>query len=228
MERRMPISVWDREKTSSYNDIWLRDPKGKWKRWVREGDVSKDIPSRRNNMCTHPVREHGTLLPKVIQYVYSMSWETRKGRGLKGAFIWHVFFQIYWDILGIQYCVRLKCTIWWFNTWVYCEMFVKVRLCNECILHLIKLQFCCCYGECWKSTPIATFMYITQYGWLFALDSQDLVILEQKVYTPLHLPSSPSLWHSQCYFWKFNIFRCHIQVISYSIFLSLSNVFHLA
>lgn len=56
-----------------------------------------------------------------------------------------LFFQIYLDIIDIWHCVTSRCTMWWFETCINCEMFSTIMLDNT---SFTSLPFCCyCYNE---------------------------------------------------------------------------------
>ena len=55
---------------------------------------------------------------------------------------WFSFF--YWDIVDIEYCVSLRCTACWFDTFIYCNMIITRALANTSIaLHNYHLFFYC-------------------------------------------------------------------------------------
>lgn len=37
-------------------------------------------------------------------------------------------FQLYWDMIGIQLYVSLRCTTWWFDTHIYCKIVTTLGL----------------------------------------------------------------------------------------------------
>ena len=43
------------------------------------------------------------------------------------------FPQIYWDTIDMQHCVSLRCTMCWFDTFVYCKMITMIALANTCV-----------------------------------------------------------------------------------------------
>ena len=46
--------------------------------------------------------------------------------------------QLYWDIINIQHCVSLRCTMCWFDALIYCKMITIIV--NVCIsYHIISI-----------------------------------------------------------------------------------------
>ena len=70
-----------------------------------------------------------------------------------------VFPKLYWDIIDIQQCVSLRCTIWWFDICICCEMLTTIRLINTFIT---SHNYCVCvWWELLRSTLLSTFKHNT-------------------------------------------------------------------